>query len=1099
MPDVASWLADLGLEKYAESFAKNEIDLSTLPHLSEEDLRELGLPIGPRRKVLAAIGRLRADAQEMEPVDLPLPGAQPAGEWRQVTVLFADLIGYSRMSSELDAEELHGLLERFFGVVDQIVEEHGGRVDKHIGDCVMAIFGAPVAHGNDAERAVRAAIVIRDAMSSLSVETAHDVQVHIGVADGQVVASETGSTTHHEYTVTGESVNLAARLTDAASTNEILISDSVQRILADQTEASDAGLLSVKGFAEPIRAWRLSGLHARSRRRSLIGRRVELEQFGAVLGACLETQRGRAVYVRGEAGIGKTCLLEEFLAVARQKGFACHAAFVLDFGSGIGRDAIRVLVRDILGLGPASPLDDVLAEASAAMKTGLVAPEDEVFLNDLLGLPQPPELRVMYDAMDNSVRNAGKCQTMIRLVERTSRARPRAIAVEDLHWADPLTLAHLARLAAAVTNCPVVLVMTSRLDHDQLDLVWRTEVHGSPLLSLDLGPLHDEEATALAASIFTSDAAVARRCIERAGGNPLFLEQLLRHAAEGEDSNVPGTVQSLVQARLDRLDPTDKSALQTASVLGQRFDPVALAHLLEQPGYSPERLVAHFMIRPQGEEFLFAHALIHEAIYGSLLKRRRGELHRRAAKWFAERDPVLRAAHLDRAADPEAAQAYLAAARSQAAEYRYESARRLVERGLELALDRSDRFLLGCFHGDILHDLGSMPESLNAYAGALEAADDDAERCQAWIGCAAVKRVTDDLDGAFADLDRAEAIAVTEGLKVEESRLRFLRGNLCFPRGDIEGCLGEHERSLELAREAGAPDLEAAALGGLGDAEYVRSRMISAHDRLTECVALARRQGLGRIEVANLAQIAHTMLYFRPQREALDQALAAASGAARVGHLRAELNSRVAALKALHVLGEWDACRRGVGRAQDLVRQLSAWRFEQNCLLALGQIAHAEGDREEAVSVLRQAEDTASRTGIGFHGPIIYGALALALDDTDESRAALVRGERLIGEGCVGHNQLWFYPQAMDACLKMSDFEEVERYALLLEGYTRPEPLPWSDFFIARGRMLASIGRGTSDHSLVDDLRRLRETGKRLGYEVALPALDNALADSTAS
>ena len=271
--------------------------------------------------------------------------------------------------------------------------------------------------------------------------------------------------------------------------------------------------------------------------------------------------------------------------------------------------------------------------------------------------------------------------------------------------------------------------------------------------------------------------------MRRAAGNPLFLEQLLRHAEEGADVAVPGSVRSLVQARLDRLEPADKAALQAASVLGQRFDAAVLAHTLERPGYVPDGLVAHVLVRRQADgSYLFAHALIRDAVYDSLLRSRRRELHRRAAGWFEARDPVLHAEHLDRAEDPGAAGAYLVAARAQSAGYRYEAALRLVRRGLD-ACDRTqaDRFALALFEGDILHDLGVMPEALVAYKRALGVAADDAERCRAWIGLAAVKRVTDDLDGAFADLERAQAAAAAQGLLAEAARVHYLRGNLCFP------------------------------------------------------------------------------------------------------------------------------------------------------------------------------------------------------------------------------------------------------------------------------------------------------------------------------
>jgi class 3 adenylate cyclase/tetratricopeptide (TPR) repeat protein len=1094
--DIAAWLRSLGLEQYEQAFRDNALGSDVLPALTDEHLKELGLPLGHRLKLLNAIAALRSEAAAQAPAEPIPPAPAMQGERRQVTVLFADLAGYTALSNELDAEEVHALLGRFFDRVDGIVEEHGGHIDKHIGDCVMAVFGAPIAHGNDAERAVRVALAIRDAMPELSARLGRPVGVHIGVAGGQVVASGIGSVSRREYTVTGDTVNLASRLTDAAAPGEILISEKVRRALAERLDCVEADALAVKGFAEPVRAWRLRGLWPTpaGERPPFVGRQSELRQFMAALAACRETGRGQAISIRGEAGIGKTRLVEESQHAAREAGFACHTGLALDFGAGAGRDAIRALVRSLLGLDVASDAKAVQVAAERASAEGLVTSDDAVFLNDLLDLPQPAELRALYDAMDNAARNQGKRRTVARLVGRASRVAPRLLVIEDVHWADPLTLAHLAELAGVVTECPALLVMTSRIEGDPLDRAWRSRVAGAPLLTIDLGPLRREEALALAGAFLDAVDRFAEQCVERAAGNPLFLEQLLRHAEESAEAGVPGSVQSLVQARLDRLDPADKAALQAASVLGQRFGPEAVGHLIARPDYAPDRLVAHFLVRPQGEVFLFAHALIRDAVYDTLLRSRRRELHQRAAGWFAGRDPALRAEHLDRAEDAEAPRAYLAAARSQATEYRYELARQLVERGLALAVERADRSALACFQGDIMHDLGDMAAAGRAYEAALAAAESSAERSRAWVGLAAVKRVTDDLDGAFADLERAEADAVTQGLTAERARIHYLRGNLFFPRGDIEGCLREHGKCLELAQAAGSAELEAAALGGLGDAEYVRGRMISAHDRLYRCVELSRQHGFGRIEVANLAQIAHARLYFRPQQDALEHALAAAAAAAKVGHDRAELNARLAASSALFALAELEGCRDQVVKAQTLVHRLEARRFEQPCRLDLGRIALAQGRRSEAVELLQQALDVSRRTGISFHGPQILGALAGALARPAERRRALAEGETLIRAGCVGHNQLRFYPDAMQVALDSADYDEVERFAAALEDYTRPEPLPWSEFFIARSRALAAFGRGRRDAALRAEIQRLRDEGRRLGLRIALPAIGTALA-----
>src|SRR5690606_16731431 len=266
-------------------------------------------------------------------------------------------------------------------------------------------------------------------------------------------------------------------------------------------------------------------------------------------------------------------------------------------------------------------------------------------------------------------------------------------------------------------------------------------------------------------------------CIERAGGNPLFLEQLLRNAEESDAEELPASVQSLVLARMDRLPPRDKQALQAASVIGQHFAPETLRHLIDDPAYDCATLLRHRLLTPDGDGYLFAHVLIREGAYGSLLKARRRSLHRKAADWFAAHDPVLRAQHLDRAGDPAAPRAYLDAAFAQAAAYRYERALRLVESGLALASAQDDRSALLRLRGDLLHDLGNIPESIACHEQALEAAQDDADRCRAWIGLAAGMRMVDRYKEALDALDRAEAVA-GDGLALERARLHHLRGNL---------------------------------------------------------------------------------------------------------------------------------------------------------------------------------------------------------------------------------------------------------------------------------------------------------------------------------
>jgi len=1097
--DVGAWLKALGFGQYCQTFADNDIDFETLRTITAEDLRELGIvSLGHRKKLLTAISDLSGGEQQPQLQPRVLSSILPEGEHRQVTVLFADLSGFTRLSTELGAEATHMLLNHYFEAVDRIVEDYGGSVDKHIGDNVMAVFGAPAAHTDDPQRAVRTALEIHRAMGSIGEKAGRPLQAHIGVASGQVVASSTGSDAHREYTVTGAAVNLASRLQDMAGPGEIYISDAVQRVVGGIVSSETKGELQIKGFDQPVRVWRVQRLHGETLGgggRPFVGRRSELGQFAGVLAACRETGSGQTVFVRGEAGIGKTRLIEEFQRLAEQQDFTCHTSLVLDFGVGKGQDAIRTLVRSLLGILPGSDTDQRAAAADRAFANRLLSLDRKVYLNDLLDLSQPVELGALYDAMDNPTRNRGKQETVAELVRRCSAAQAVVIVVEDLHWADPLVLAYLATVASTVTKCPALLIMTSRIEGDPIDHAWRGAVGGSPLMTIDLAPLREAEALELADKYLETSQHFALTCIERAEGNPLFLEQLLRSAEETGEEDVPGSVQSLVQSRMDRLDPPDRTALQAASVFGQRFTLSALQHLIESRQYNCAGLVEHFLVRPVGEDFLFAHALVRDGVYSSLLRARRKELHRRAADWFVEQDPVLRAEHLECAEDPTAGQAYLEATRAQVGRYDYARARQLAQRGLDIAEDVATRYALTCLQGDILRTLGESEGSIEAFERALETATDDTQRSKAWIGQAEGMRIVDRYDEALAALDRAEAAAAAQRPADQLTQIHFLRGNLYFPLGNIDGCLEQHELAREYARQAGSVEDEARALGGLGDAYYQRGRMITAHEHFRRCVDLSREHGFCGIEVANLSMVGFSRFYSNELREALEDGLATVAAAAKVGHQRAELLGRIMAYHVFVQMIDVDAAREHLTEARILVERLGARRFEAMNLYHLAKVLRIEGRRSEALQLCEKAVAISRETGVGFVGPRALAELAINTDDPALRRQALQEGEEILREGAVSHNHFYFFADGMDAYLDSKEWNEVDRYAAALDEFTRPEPLPWCKFFIKRGRILAAYGRGDREDSTIQELRRLRGEAERVGLRMALPALDAALAD----
>jgi tetratricopeptide (TPR) repeat protein len=550
---------------------------------------------------------------------------------------------------------------------------------------------------------------------------------------------------------------------------------------------------------------------------------------------------------------------------------------------------------------------------------------------------------------------------------------------------------------------------------------------------------------------------VLESCVARAEGNPLFLEQLLRHVAETGSGDVPGTVRNVVLARLDRLSPADHRAALTASVIGQRFGLRLLRRMLREDDYSPAGLLASGLVRAIGEDYLFAHALVHEGAYASLLHSAARELHRDAADYYAPIDRILRAQHLDRAADDRAALAFCDAADAEAQSFRFARALELAARGLQLCTRTLDRVALRLLQGRILHDSGDIQPSMQAYQAALAEAGDDVQQCRAWIGLAAVMRLSDDLDGAFDALRHAEPLAQAHALWLELAEVHYLRGSLHFPRGELAECLESHGRALELARRAGSPYEEARAMSGLADAHYASGRIRTAYTLFTDCIDLCRAHGFGRIEASNLFMVATVRLYLNELDQALQDALRSIDIAHRVGHQRAEIVSRLVAAWIYLLQSRPDAAEVHADAGLLLAERLGARRFRAFLLESVARILLARADRSGAQAAIQEALDIARSVEVmRFIGPWLLGTSALVSTDAVQSHAALAEGLALLDTGCVGHNYYWFYKHAMESCLDHDDAAGAVSYAARLEAYTASEPTPWSDLFIRRARLLSA-------------------------------------------
>ncbi|MDX1514655.1 MAG: adenylate/guanylate cyclase domain-containing protein, partial [Gammaproteobacteria bacterium] len=987
-------------------------------------------------------------------------------------------------------------------IMCEAVEDNRGTVCRFMGDGVMAMFGAPVAREHHAVDACEAALQMQSRIRAYAERLgtgADHLAIRVGLHSGEVVVLNVGDENKAEYDASGPTVPMAARMEQSAAPGEIYITDATRALAAGQIEADPIEPVRVKGISEPVPVFVLRRVRPRAeselpeRSTPFVGREAEVAQFTSILQTVSSSGHGHSVFVRGEPGIGKTRLTEEFIRLSKTRGFNCHKGLVLDFGVGKGHEAIRALVRSLLDIPLRSGETERQAAADAAFEQRLLDPDQRVFLNDLLDLPQPVNLRALYDAMDNATRNRGKQKVVAELVKRRSAKCPILLLIEDVHWAQPLTLAHLANLALTVGESPAILLMTSRIEQDPLGAAWRGTASGAPLITMDLGPLRSEESERLASGLTDAAAAWVKRCIDRAEGNPLFLEQLLRTAEENAQT-VPDSIQTLVLARMDRLSATDKRAFQAASVIGQRFALDALRHLIGDLSYDCRELVAHQLIRPEGEDFLFAHALIQESVYSSMVKQTRHSLHRRAAEWFEGSDVVLHAQHLDQADDPGAVGAYLLAVGAQMDNYRYEFALQLCDRGLKIAGKPSERHRFACLKSELLLDLGEVDAAMDAAQGALKAAADNVQKCEAWILLASVLRMLTDYHEALKLLDTAEPVATAHRLSLQLSRLHHLRGNLCFPLGRIETCREEHDKALQFARRADSLADEARALGGLGDADYARGRMRNALDNFNACVELCRKHGFGRIEVAYLAMVPYCHMYLFDVTAAEQSARRAIDAASAVGHQRAEMNARNSLCHIFSQVGDWEASKEQAVHARELCKRLGASAWEPHIMMWQGLAENALGQRTKAYDLLRDAVDRTVESKHTFNTARIFGAFGLITSDSTEREEMLQAGESVLGAGTVSHNHFWFYQFAIMRMLELEAWDRVDHYAQALHDFTRPEPLPLTDFYTAYGRSLAAYGRGERSDHVLNEIRRLRDQAQEIGLKPVLPMLERALA-----
>lgn len=696
--DFKNWLESIGLGKYAKVFAENEIDFRSLPQLSEQDLQELGLPLGPRRSLQAAIERLPKDLTE----SIPARHAEPIqtssdAERRQLTVMFCDLAGSTELSTRLDPEDLSDLNREYQDVCKTAIERYEGYVARYMGDGVLAYFGYPQSHEDDAERAIHAGLAIVDSIAKLNRKFIHGETVHlgvrIGVATGLVVVGELiGEGASQESAVVGETPNLAARLQGLASINSVVIGHGTRELAGGRFEYEDLGHSKLRGMDKPIHIWRvLAPSEAESRFEARHGGDIT-PLLGRVheLGLLLERWEyakendGQAVFLVGEPGIGKSRISESL----RERTAADNPTLLrYQCSSYHSNSALHPFIEQLQRAARFESIDSTntrLDKLEALLSTAktqrdLAAP----LVASLLSVPFDGRYRPL-----NMTRDQQKDATMellVSQVEGLTRRHPTLIIFEDAHWADPTSLELLGHIIDRLPEMAALAIITFRPDFSP---PWAGRSH---VTSMTLSRFSRSLATSMIEKVTggrTLPQEVHNQIISKTDGVPLFIEELTKTIMESKlleaeqdrytltrpltDLAIPSTLHDSLMARLDRLAPIREVA-QMAAVIGREFPHQLLATvspLTEQElDAAMEQLMDSALIFRRGfppeAHYTFKHALVQNAAYESLLKRKRRELHERIAEALEtgmmgsmEAEPELLAHHFTESGNYERALPY---------------------------------------------------------------------------------------------------------------------------------------------------------------------------------------------------------------------------------------------------------------------------------------------------------------------------------------------------------------------------------------------------------------------------------------------------------
>lgn len=1001
---------------------------------------------------------------------------------QQVVALCLHLRNLSTLFASVGIEEFDSAIDALTGEVYDRAGDLGGRVLQSGPDCLQVIFAERPGGTEPAVRAVECALRIRSQARARAFG-GQAIQIGIGLDYGPAIVTMRAG----RLIANGAPLLRASTIANNQATDDIVMTDPLRASLRDRCPVEEIDMAGQSSGLPKL--WRVTQSRIPVQRPAMVGRKRELQQARFLIDSVLADGLGSLLILQGEAGIGKTRLLHEIVAEAHAKGFECHVGEIFDFGHIDRNDTETALLSRLLDL-PVSSGADLLRDALLRVEgMNELEPAQICALYEAFDSPMPARLEAFFRSLDIAVRQQHRRTLLAQICQQRALRTPLLIAVEDLHWASPDLRDILAALAATIAEQPILLVLTGRNGDGPGS--WRGTFDDSDPLAITLGPLRESDCRALAGGHRDKSSIAVDSLILRARGNPFFLEQLLENSSD-HNSELPVTIAAVLRRGLDALPVAAREALQVASIGGSRIGRDLLRHLLASPDLDVAILTDTGYVAADETSLFFTHALIREAAYGSILPKHRHELHRRAAEWFDGSDLVLRAEHLDKADDRRTAIAYLDAAKADDAALRHARALQLVDRGLMLARGNEETFELRRIRGQILFNLGANMEAQVEWQKSLSFAGSEFERASVWLALAESKCLADAYQEAIAYLDLAESAIGRAGSSRQLARLNTLRGSIYFPLGRIEECLEAQNKAYDLARRSGDPELRAKALSGLGDAEYARGRMMTAHKKFVESVDVGRINGLGMIVVNNQHMVAASSHYFRPLREAFDSGTLALKIASEALQYRAQICAHSTLSVIAFDRGDLNAATRHAQSCADLATHIRAVRFLPLSLLIRAKVARYRDDTATARSLIAEALTLSRKVGRSYNGARLYAEAALLEAIPAKARHWLHRGEALLKRGAISSDHLWFYRDAIEASLRLGDQDETRRFCDALRDFTASEPLLWAEICIRRGLLLADSGNGASDPAaLREDWAALRADGH--AYGIAEPLMAGAL------